>query len=138
MALVALALSGCKRETSSAENKPPVNTPESYMNDAEFRARLKAQREARAELKKSRQIVVEKMKAKIDEMVKKHGTNDMAAVRAALRKDPEWRALFKQCSDANTALSENRRKTVRMAGERITSKKDGETTGAANEQKNLK
>jgi hypothetical protein len=90
------------------------------MKDPAFRGRLKEQRAARKELDKARTVVVEQMKAKIDAVVKKLGTNDMAAVRAALRADPEWRSLYKRCQEANAALSENRRKTMAIVGQRLT------------------
>jgi hypothetical protein len=89
------------------------------MKDPAFRGRLKEQRAARKELDKARTVVVEQMKAKIDAVVKKLGTNDMAAVRAALRADPEWRSLYKRCQEANTALAENRRQTRAIVTKRL-------------------
>jgi hypothetical protein len=120
MAFVVFALTGCGRDASPPEKKPPAYTPESYMKDPDFRGRLKEQRAAREELQKARETVVDQMKAKIDAVVKKLGTNDTAAVRAALRADPEWRSLYKRCQEANAALSENRRKTMAIVGQRLT------------------
>lgn len=89
------------------------------MNDPEFRGKLKDRGEARKELQKARAAVVKEMTAKIDAIVKELGTNDPVRVRKALADDPEWRELYKRCSDANTALTEHRRKTNAIVGERL-------------------
>lgn len=119
MAFSLTALIGCGRDSASTDEKPASHTPESYMNDPEFREKLEAQRARKKELLSSRAIIESQMKAKIDAAVKEHGTNDMAAVRAALDADPEWRELRKRCSDANKALTENRRKTNAIVGARL-------------------
>ena len=119
MAFVSCTLTGCGRDASSPGGEPPAHTPESYMNDPDFRGKLKDQRVAREELRKAREIVVAQMKAKIDAVTQKLGTNDTAAIRAALRADPEWQSLYKRCQDANTALAESRRKTQSFVSQRL-------------------
>ena len=82
---------------------------------------VKTRDASRQGLAKARSTVVAKMEAMIEAKRKELGAGaDEAAVKAALEKDPEWKALHAQCVDANTALEEDRRRTLRLVRERLT------------------
>ena len=63
--------------------------------------------------------MVEMIEAKKKEL----GTDDEAALKAALEKDPAWRELYARCQDANAAIGENRRETMAVVRERLTKTK---------------
>ena len=119
LAALLAALAGCSREGEGNAAVSPA-APESYMKDREFRGRLDGQVAKRAELAKARNAVVERMAAMIEAKKSELGTDDEAALRAALEKDPEWRDLYARCQDANAAIGENRKETMAVVRERLT------------------
>jgi hypothetical protein len=120
--LGAALLGGCSREESkgaSAGTPSPV-APEVYMKDQAFREKLAERGSSRRALAKSRSTVVARMVEMIEAKKKELGTSDEAVLKAALEKDPEWRSLYARCVDANTALAENGRETMKVVRERLT------------------
>ena len=116
-----LLLSGCSRDGAAEKDAAvPPSSPASYMKDPELKARFAAKNDERKELVKARSAVVEKMTAMIEAKKKELGTSDEAALKAALEKDPEWNALYRRCTDANTAIDENRRSKMAVFRERVT------------------
>ena len=117
-ALALAAAAGCSREGDDRAVSPAA--PESYMKDEAFRGRLDGQVAKRGELAKARNAVVERMAEMVEAKKRELGTDDEAALRAALEKDPEWRELYARCQDANAAIGENRRETMAVVRERLT------------------
>ena len=116
----AFVFAGCSRE----EAKPSSDSsPASYMKDKSFRGELAKLKAERHELTGVREAIVEKMKAKVDAAKARLKTDDEKLVKAELEKDPEWRSLYARCVDANTAIAEQRRKTMGVVREKIAPKK---------------
>lgn len=123
LALGVALLAGCSREESAPTpqpNAPSPVAPESYMKDKEFRGKLSERNQSRKELVKARNAVVSRMVEMIEAKKKELGTSDEAALKAALEKDPEWNSLYARCVDANTALGEHKRETMKIVRERLT------------------
>lgn len=121
-ALALAAVAGCSREGEKKAAVSPA-APESYMKDEAFRGRLDGQVAKRAELAKARNAVVAQMAEMIEAKKKELGTDDEAALKAALEKDPAWRELYARCQDANAAIGENRKDTMAIVRERLTKTK---------------
>ena len=117
--LALAAVAGCSREGEQKATVSPAS-PESYMKDGEFRGRLDGQVAKRGELAKARNAVVARMVEMIEAKKRELKTDDEAALKAALEKDPEWRELYARCQDANAAIGENRRDTMAVVRERLT------------------
>jgi len=122
MAALAAALAGCSREGEKKAAVSPAS-PESYMKDEAFRGRLDGQVAKRGELAQARNAVVAQMAEMVEAKKRELGTDDEAALRAALEKDPAWRELYTRCQDANAAIGENRRETMAVVRERLTKSK---------------
>ena len=105
-------LSGCSREGAPQQEAPAPLSPAAAVKDPALKAKFAERNAERKELEKARSAVVAKMEAMIEAKKKELGTDDEAALKAALGKDPEWNALYKRCEDANTALTENRRRKM--------------------------
>lgn len=116
MGLALIFLAGCRKEEAVA---PDSSSPASYMNDQAFRDELKERRVERNGLLKKRAAIVEQMKAKVDAAKAKLKTDDEKLVKAELEKDPEWQSLHRRCVDLNTAIDEQRQKTMGVVRERI-------------------
>ena len=120
---------GCSRDeqgaapAKAAADGPSPVAPEAYMKDPAFRAKLSERNASRAGLANARATVAARMAEMIEAKKKELGTGDEAALKAALEKDPEWNSLHAQCVDANTALEEDRRETLRIVRERLTGQK---------------
>lgn len=112
--LSALVFTGCGKGEPS-----PSPAAKSYMDDPDFRQALKEKRDERVELASARNIVVKKMTAMIEAKKKELKTDDLAQVKAALEKDPEWQSLYQRCLDANQAIKEKRRESMGLARERL-------------------
>lgn len=112
--LFALVFTGCGKGEPS-----PAPAAKSYMDDPVFRQALKEKRDERVELANARDIVVKKMTAMIEAKKAELKTDDLAKVKAALEKDPEWQSLYKRCLDANQAIKEKRRESMSMVREKI-------------------
>ena len=113
--LALLFLAGCRKE----EPTPDPASPATYMNDQAFRDELKERRVERNGLLKMRAAIVEQMKAKVDAVKAALKTDDEKLVKAELEKDPEWQSLHRRCVDLNTAIDEQRQKTLGVVRERI-------------------
>lgn len=134
-ALLAAAV-GCSRDEGAPAQggaAVPPSSPESYMKDKAFRAKLDGQTAKRGELARARSAVVAQMTEMIEAKRKELGIagkpgstlspGDEAKLKAALEKDPAWNELYKRCQDANAAIAENRRDTMAAVRERLTRKK---------------
>ena len=119
MAALLAAMAGCSREGEKDAAVSPAS-PGSYMKDEAFRGRLDGQVAKRGELAKARNAVVAQMVEMVEAKKRELGTDDEAALRAALEKDPAWRELYARCQDANAAIGENRKETMAVVRERLT------------------
>ena len=104
-------LSGCSREEAPQQAPAPLS-PAASVKDPALKAKFAERNAERRDLEKARSAVVAKMEAMIEAKKKELGTDDEAALKAALGKDPEWNTLYRRCEDANTALTENRRRKM--------------------------
>ena len=111
------AFAGCSRE---AEKPAAGEPPSPVMKDPAFRAKLTTQAKERAALASARGKIVARMTEMIEAKKKELGTDDEAKLKVALEKDPEWNELRKRCEDANTAITEQRRRTAAVVRERMT------------------
>lgn len=119
------ALTGCSREKAApAAPAPAVSpaSPESYMHDAAFRGKLSAAQKERQSLLQARSEVVVRMKAMIDAKKRELGTDDLKKVKAVLDGDPEWQALYVQCTNANAKVDAHRKATYATVRERLAPK----------------
>jgi len=136
-AAAALALlPGCSREAEEAPaqgaaDEPSPASPAVYMKDAEFRAKLDERNAARRDLARARNVVVSRMEEMAEAKRKELGTSDEAAVKAALEKDPEWISLERRRADADRAIEEGRRETMRVVRERLTRRTGNGERGTA-------
>jgi len=113
----AFIFAGCSKEEPPA---PPSYAPENYMNDPQFRGKLAGARAEQLKLVRERNVIAEKMKAKIEAMKKKLKTDDPAQLKVELEKDPEWNDLHKQCTAANAKVAAQRKETLKTVRDRIT------------------
>lgn len=133
LAALLAAAAGCSRDEGAAAQggaAVPPSSPESYMKDKAFRAKLDGQVAKRGELARARGKVVEQMTEMIEAKRKELGiagepgsalgAEDEAKLKAALEKDPAWNELHRRCEDANAAIAENRRETMAAVRERLT------------------
>lgn len=118
-AVLAAFVSGCPSKKEEPP-KPDPSSPESYMNDKEFRGRLAKERTKHVALIRDRNAIAEKMKAMIDAKRAELKTDDLKAVQAALEKDPAWNDLYAQCTNANAKVEAHERERLRMVRNRIT------------------
>lgn len=124
LALVLVATCGCSREEA-----PAAAAPDNALQDKAFIAELGEQSAKRGELARARGAVVAKMEEMIEAKKKALGIataagkglspEDEAKLKAELEKDPEWKELYARCEDANTAITEARRKANAMVRERL-------------------
>ena len=113
VALCAAGVVGCSREAEKADAPPPY-VPESYMNDPEFRGKLKEQRQARNRIVNERAAVVEKMRE-----IEKRARGDAAV----FENDPGWKALKAQLEDLNARYDAARQEQLRYVRDRVVPKK---------------
>ena len=107
----ALAAFVCGCPSKNEEPPPPdPSSPESYMNDTNFMAGLTAERREYLMLVRDRNAIAEKMKAMVDAKKAELKTEDAAAIKAELEKDPAWNDLYAQITNAN-AKAEAQRKS---------------------------
>ena len=123
VAAVLLALVvGCRKEEEpvpAPKPKPDPSSPESYMNDKEFRGRLAAERKEHVALIQGRNAIAEKMKEMIEAKKAELKTDDLEKVRVELEKDPAWNDLYSQCTNANAKVEEHSRKRLGIVRDRI-------------------
>lgn len=115
-----LFFAGCGKDEKAAEKAVDPSSPESYMNDPAFRQKLSADRKERQRLLGSRAAIVGQMKAMIDAKKRELQTNDLAAVKAVLDKDPAWQELTRKCEEANAQVEASRQATLKTVRARIT------------------
>lgn len=113
VALGAAGVVGCSRETAQ-EDAPPPYVPESYMNDPEFRGKLKEQRQARNKIVNARAAVVAKMRE-----IEQRARGDAAV----FENDPGWKALKSQLEDLNARYDAARREQLEYVRGRVAPKK---------------
>lgn len=112
---------GCSKV--EGDSPAPVVEAKTGMKDPSFKHAMDSQDEARKELAKARNVVVERMTEMIEAKKKELGTVDEAKLKAALEKDPEWVSLQKRCLDANQAIKDNQLKTMSVVREQLKSRK---------------
>ena len=118
--LCAFFCCGCPKKK---EPPPPdPSSPESYMNDGKFRGRLAAERKEHVALIRDRNAIAERMKAMIEAKKAELKTEDLAVVQAALEKDPAWKDLYSQCTNANAKVEAHSRKRLGIVRDRIAPK----------------
>ena len=122
-AVLAAFVSGCP----SKKEEPDPASPESYMNDREFRGRLAKERMEHVALIRARNAIAEKMKEMIEAKKAELKTEDLDVVKSALEKDPAWNDLRAQCTNANAKVEAHGRDRLRMVRERITPKQSRKT-----------
>ena len=119
-ALCAL-LCGCPSKKEEPP-KPDPSSPESYMNDKEFRGKLAKERKKHVALIRDRNAIAEKMKAMVDAKKAELKTEDLKVVQAELEKDPAWNDLYAQCTNANAKVEAHSRERLGIVRQRITPK----------------
>ena len=119
MGLAMLFPAGCRKEEPSSARAPAA----AGAKGEAVRGKLAELRGERNDLLARRAAVVEQMKAKVDAAKAALKTDDEKLVKAALEKDPEWASLHARCVDLNTALGEQRQKTMGVVREAIAPEK---------------
>ena len=120
-AVLAAFASGCPSKKDEPP-KPDPSSPESYMNDKEFTGRLAAERKVHVSLIRERNAIVEKMKAMIEAKKAELKTDDLGKVKVELEKDPAWKDLHSQCTNANAKVEAHSRERLGIVRQRITPK----------------
>ena len=122
MAVVLLTfVAGCPSKKEEPP-KPDPSSPESYMNDKEFRGRLAAERKEHVALIRDRNAIADRMKAMIEAKKAELKTEDLEKVKVELEKDPAWNDLYAQCTNANAKVEAHSRERLGIVRERITPK----------------
>ena len=118
---VFVVLTGCERKPE----KPavPSHAPASYMNDPAFMGKLAKERKEHMTLVRDRNAIAAKMQAKVEAMRVQLKTDDLGKVKAELEKDPEWQALYVQCTNANAKCEAKRKEALGIVRERLTPEK---------------
>lgn len=117
-AVLSAFVCGCPSEKE--EPPPDPSSPESYMNDTNFIAGLSAERREYLTIVRDRNAIAEKMKTMVDAKREELKTEDAAAVKAELEKDPAWNDLYAQITNANAKAEAQRKKVLGTAAARIT------------------
>lgn len=117
MGTLALILQGCDR--TPVPPSPAPAPAAKTVRDAQLDAKLEALGVERKALLRARETVVDQMKAKIDAAKARLKTDDPKLLKAELEKDPEWKSLYERCTDAQTALGEQRKKTADVVREKL-------------------
>ena len=121
VAALCVLLCGCPSKKEEPP-KPDPYSPESYMNDKEFRGRLAKERKEHVALIRDRNAIAEKMKAMIDAKRSELKTDDLEKVKVELEKDPAWNDLYSQCTNANAKVEAHSRERLGIVRQRITPK----------------
>ena len=93
------------------------------MHDKAFLGDLAARRAQQSEIIRSRNEVARKMTAMIEAKKAELKTDDVKKVEAELEKDPVWRELYVQCTNANEQVLRNRREMLGKVRARLTPQK---------------
>lgn len=117
--LCAFFCCGCPKKK---EPPPDPSSPESYMNDEKFRGRLAEERKAHVALLRDRNAIAERMKSMIEAKKAELKTDDLKAVQEALEKDPAWKDLYSQCTNANAKIEAHSRMRLGIVRNRIAPK----------------
>ena len=126
MAVVLLALvAGCPSKKEEPP-KPDPSSPESYMNDKEFRGRLAAERKEHVALIRDRNAIADRMKEVIEAKKAELKTEDLEKVKVELEKDPAWNDLYTQITNANKKAEAQGRKVLSTANARITPRRQND------------
>lgn len=120
MGLACLVLAGCGKDEKAVQQPPPPHAPENYMNDPEFRGKLAEARKTHLKLIRDRNVIADKMQAKIEALRERLKTSDDAKIKAELEKDPEWQELYKQCQEANAKVKAQRQEALGAVRSRLT------------------
>ena len=117
-AVLAAFASGCPSKKEEPEPpKPDPSSPESYMNDKEFRGKLANERKEHLALIRDRNAIAE-----IDAKRAELKTDDLEKVNVELEKDPAWNDLYSQCTNANAKVEAHSRERLGIVRQRITPK----------------
>jgi len=120
-AVLAAFVSGCPSKKEEPP-KPDPSSPESYMNDKEFRGRLEKERKKHVALIRDRNAIAGKMKEMIEAKKAELKTEDLEKVKVELEKDPAWNDLYSQCTNANAKVEAHSRERLGIVRQRITPK----------------
>ena len=109
-------LAGCGKETPPPQ-EPPRHSPESYMNDPEFRKTIADDR------KEMQRIAAQHKKCadRMQQLVNQHGEDE-----AKLQKIPEWVQLKREATDLAAQYEAVHKRQLETVRERI--RPDGKTT----------
>ena len=118
-ALLCILVCGCPKKKEPPP-RPELSSPESYMNDTNFTGRLAAERRAHVALVRDRNAIADKMKAMIEAKKAELKTDDLTAVKEALDRDPAWKDLYSQCTNANAKVEAHAKERLGIVRERIT------------------
>ena len=110
---------GCPKKAPEPA-APDPSSPESYMNDTNFMGRLSKERAKHVALIRERNAITAKMKEMIEAKKDELKTDDIGAVKTALEKDPAWRELYAQCTNANAKVEAHGRERLGIVRNRIT------------------
>lgn len=117
MGLGCLFFAGCKKEGPKSDASS--NASESCLQDPEFRGRLAKERSSYVKLVRDHHAVAAQMKAKIEAMRQKLGTDDLEKLRVELEKDPAWNDLKNRCEAAAEAAERQRKDTLETVRRRL-------------------
>ena len=128
-AIVSLALFtvGCSRdeeprEAPEAPAAPVATKPEkkvSRLDDPEYKAALDGNMSRQKELRNLQSRLASQLREKVNSVRERLGTDDEAAIKAELEKDPDFKSLQSRLSDAATALRDEQRHAAEVVREKI-------------------
>lgn len=121
-ALTAAVLTGCSRE-EQPEPAPAAETGGGNMvermSDPVYRAQLKAHADKRDSLMAQYAKLTGRMRELLAAKQAELGTDDEAALKAALEADPEWSSLYQRCIDLDVAIGDEQRRARETVRQRI-------------------
>jgi len=124
MGALTLVFSGCGKQGGEPE-KPAVDpsSPASYVHDKAFMGGLAAERVKHSELMRERNAIADKMQKMVEAKEAELKTSDLKKVKAELEKDPAWRALYIECTNANARVERHQNEVFGKVRDRIAPKK---------------
>lgn len=121
-ALTAAVLTGCSRE-EQPEPAPAAETGGGNMvermSDPVYRAQLKAHADKRDSLMAQYAKLTGRMRELLAAKQAELGTDDEAALKAAMEADPEWSSLYQRCIDLDVAIGDEQRRARETVRQRI-------------------
>ena len=128
-AIVSLALftSGCSRdeEPREAPEAPAPSVPTqptkipSRLSDPEYKAALDNNLANQNDLRSVQSRLMSQLRAKVNAVRDSLGTDDEAAIKAALENDPDFKSLQSRLADVATALRDEQRHAAEVVRRKI-------------------